>query len=135
MRSWRAASVQANAVLTPAQLALLSPDEQALVRADRQRTALASSMSREALASASARFDSLQTLINAIGTATDPKGIADLQVRVSSEQTMVTNESIKLRVLAQVLSAAAAQEAQRSRELAISDVGSLRALPPLGLVP
>ena len=48
---------------------------------------------------------------------------------------MVNNESIKLRLLAQTVSAAQAQRDVRVRELAVQDVGSLRALPPLGLRP
>ncbi len=130
-----AAGARAVEVLTPAHLAQLTADERALVTGDRQRTALAAALSREALATASERFNALQALITALGRATDPKAVLDLQARIGAEQVMVNNESIKLRMLAQTLSAAQAQRDARVRELAIADVGSLRDLPPLGLRP
>jgi type IV secretion system protein VirB5 len=130
-----AAGARAVQVLTPAHLAALTPDERALVTGDRQRTALAAALSREALATASERFNELQVLITALGGATDPKAVLDLQARIGAEQVMVNNESIKLRMLAQTLSAAQAQRDARVRELAIADVGSLRDLPPIGLRP
>jgi type IV secretion system protein VirB5 len=130
-----ATGARAVTVLTPGHLAELTPDEQAVVTGDRQRTALAAAVSREALAAASERFNTLQGLITAIGAAADAKAIADLQARIGAEQVMVNNESIKLRLLAQTLSAAQAQRDARVRELAVQDVGSLRDLPPLGLRP
>jgi type IV secretion system protein VirB5 len=130
-----AAGARAVTVLTPEHLANLTVDERALVTGDRQRTALAAALSREALAAASERFNTLQGLITAIGAAQDPKAILDLQARIGAEQVMVNNESIKLRMLAQSLSAAQAQRDARVRELAVADVGSLRDLPPLGLLP
>jgi type IV secretion system protein VirB5 len=128
-----AAGVQATTVLTPAHLASLTADERALVTGDRQRTALAQALSRQALAASSDRFNALQALITALGAATDPKAVLDLQARIGAEQVMVTNESIKLKLLTQTLSAAQAQRDARVRELAVADVGSLRDLPPLGL--
>jgi type IV secretion system protein VirB5 len=130
-----AAGVRANTVLTPAYLATLTNDERALVTGDRQRTALAQALSREALAASSDRFNALQALIAAIGGAADPKAVMDLQARIAAEQVMVSNESIKLRLLAQTVSAAQAQRQARVRELAVADVGSVRSLPPLGLRP
>ena len=130
-----AAGARAVEVLTPDHLGLFTADERAVVIGDRQRTALAAALSREALAAASERFNTLQGLIAAIGAAADAKAIADLQARIGAEQVMVNNESIKLRLLAQTVSAAQAQRDARVRELAVQDVGSLRALPPLGLRP
>jgi len=130
-----AAGARAVEVLTPGHLAALTPDERAVVTGDRQRTALAAAVSREALAAASERFNTLQGLITAIGAAQDAKAISDLQARIGAEQVMVNNESIKLRLLAQTLMAAQAQREARVRELAVQDVGSLRDLPPLGLRP
>jgi type IV secretion system protein VirB5 len=130
-----ATGARAVEVLTPGHLADLTPDERALVMGDRQRTALAAALSREALATASERFNALQALITALGGATDPKAVLDLQARIAAEQVMVNNESIKLRMLAQTLAAAQAQRDARVRELAVADVGSLRDLPPLGLRP
>ena len=52
--------------------------------------------SRQALQVSSERFASLQQLIDAIPTATDPKAILDLQARIAAEQAMLQNEQTKL---------------------------------------
>ena len=57
----------------------LSPAEQAHLQAARQSAALLQSTSRQALDNTSARFASLQQLINAIPSATDQKGALDFR--------------------------------------------------------
>lgn len=122
-----------NAVLTPDQVAALGPEERDQLEASRRSAALLQTLTREALASTSARFDALQTLIDAIGGAVDQKAILDLQGRVQSEQVMLQNEQSKLQTLYQVAQAEEWSRRQRAREQAIVGVGSLRDLPPLGL--
>jgi type IV secretion system protein VirB5 len=110
-------------VLTPQQFATLSPGTQQQLAADRGTAALLQALSREALANASSRFADLQQLINAIGVASDPKGILDLNARIGAEQAMLENEQTKLAMLA------AAAQAQRwaneddEREQAIAGQG------------
>ena len=132
-----AASVQAamsrNAVLSPTALASLSAAERNAIVAQRQAVALQQGISSQALANSSGRFAQVQQLISTIGSAQDPKAILDLQARVSAEQGMLEAEQTKLRVLYQTLRAQQAAEEQASREQAIADVGSLRALPAMGL--
>ena len=132
-----AASVQsalaANAVLTPAALAALSPGERAAIEAGRDSVALRQGISQQALANASGRFGEVQQLINAIGTAQDPKAIFDLEARISAEQGMLQAERTKLEVIYQTVLAQRAAARQRMRERAILDIGSLRDLPPMGL--
>ncbi len=94
-------------VLTAQQFATLSPDAQQQVVADRGTAAMLQAVSRQALANASSRFTDLQQLINTIGTASDQKGILDLNARIGAEQAMLQNEQTKLLVLV------AAAEAQR----------------------
>ena len=65
--------MSANAVLTPAQVASLSPLQQAQVTAARQSPALLQATSRAALATSSDRFAQLQQLISASGGARDSK--------------------------------------------------------------
>ena len=77
------AFLEANAVLTPEQLAALSPEDRAHVEATRRSTATLQALTEQALASTSGRFAALQELINAIPGATDPKAIMDLQARIS----------------------------------------------------
>jgi type IV secretion system protein VirB5 len=122
-----------NAVLTPAQVAALSPTEQAQLAQARQNPALLQATSRTALANSSDRFTSLQQLISAIGSATDEKASLDLTARITAEQAMEQNEQTKLQVLSQVARAQEWSRAQQVRERAIADQGSLRSLPPMGL--
>jgi type IV secretion system protein VirB5 len=90
-------AVNANAVLTPAQLALLSPSDQQQIAASRQAAALRQAIAQEALTNSSSRFAALQTLISAIGSASDQKGILDLQARISAELGMLQNEPASAR--------------------------------------
>jgi type IV secretion system protein VirB5 len=127
-------SIQAaNAVLTPAQVAALSPTEQAQLLQARQNPALLQATSRTALANSSDRFTSLQQLISAIGSAADEKASLDLTARITAEQAMEQNEQTKLQVLYQVAQSQEWSRAQQVRERAIADQGSLRSLPPMGL--
>jgi type IV secretion system protein VirB5 len=123
----------ANAVLTPAQVAALSPTEQAQLAQARQNPALLQATSRTALANSSGRFTSLQQLVSAIGSATDEKASLDLTARITAEQAMEQNEQTKLQALYQVSQAQEWSRAQQVRERAIADQGSLRSLPPMGL--
>jgi type IV secretion system protein VirB5 len=125
--------MQTNAVLTPAQVAALSPTQQAQLMAARQSAATLTVISSQALSTTSARFASIQQLIGAIPSASDQKGILDLQARIQAEQGMLQNESTKLNTLYQLSRAQELTRQQRLREQAIADVGSLRDLPPLKL--
>jgi type IV secretion system protein VirB5 len=123
----------ANAILTPQQVAALSPAEQAQLQAARQSAALLQSTSRQALDNTSTRFASLQQLIGAIPSASDEKGALDLQARIQAEQAMLQNENIKMTVLYQTLQAQEWARQQSAREQVVAGVGSLRTLPALNL--
>jgi type IV secretion system protein VirB5 len=123
----------ANAVLTPQQVAALSPAEQNQLQAARQSAALLQSTSRQALDNTSTRFASLQQLINAIPSAADQKGALDLQARIQAEQAMLQNENTKMTVLHQTLEAQEWARKQSAREQVVAGVGSLRSLPALNL--
>jgi len=125
--------ITANAVLTPAQVAQLSPNEQADLNAARQSAAILEATSRAALSNTSARFAALQQLIQAIPSATDQKGALDLEARIEAEQAMLENEHTKLQVLDESIAAQSLARRQTVREEAIAGVGSLRTLPPLAL--
>jgi type IV secretion system protein VirB5 len=127
------AMIEANAVLTSADVARLSPTERAHLEAARRSAALLQATSREALATTSQRFASIQSLISAISGAHDQKAILDLQARIAAEQGMLQNEQTKLDTLYQVAQAEQWAREQRAREQAIADIGSFRDLPPLGL--
>ena len=132
-----AASVQgliaATAVLTPVQIAALSPEERTQLQNARNAAALLQATSQQALATTSARFTSLQQLINALGGATDQKAALDLQARITAEQAMLANEHTKLEVIQQSLQAQELARRQQLNEQAIADIGSFRNLPKMGL--
>jgi Skp family chaperone for outer membrane proteins len=122
-----------NAILTPAQVSRLSPQEQAQLQSSRNSAALMQATSQQSLQSAGQRFTSLQQLINAIPTATDQKGALDLHARIAAEQAMLENEQAKIQSLNQALEADERARQQRAQELSISNLGSLRTTPPIGL--
>lgn len=127
------ATVNANAVLTPAQVSALSPSEQQQLQSTRWNAALLQVAAQQAYANASNRFTSLQSLINAIPTATNQKEILDLQATIQAEDDMLRNDATKLAVLYQAAQAQQWAEQQAASEQAIAGIGSLRTLPPLSL--
>jgi type IV secretion system protein VirB5 len=110
--------------LSNAQLAALPPQAVAQLQSQRQSAALLLGLTHEALANASGRFAALQQLIDAIGTASDPKATLDLQARISAEAGMLQNESTKLQVLFQTVHADEQADTQRTRELIIAGHGA-----------
>lgn len=127
------ATITRNTVLTPAATAHFSAAEIAQLNAQRSAVALNESLTRAELANVSHRFDAIQTLINAIPTATDEKGILDLQARIQAEQGMLQNETSKLHVLYEAAQSQAQTERARADEQAVLDIGHLNALPAMGL--
>ena len=125
--------ITTNAVLTPTQVAALSLSEQQQLTNARTNSALLQTASQHAYSNASARFASIQQLINAIPTATDQKGILELQARISAENGMLQNESTKLNVLYQAAQAQEWARRQSASEQIVASVGSLRTLAPLRL--
>ena len=110
-------------VLSPAQLAALSPQAAAQLRAQRQSAALLQALTHEALANSSSRFAAIQQLIDAIARAGDQKAILDLQARIAAEVGMLQNEQTKLQVLYQSAEAQQWADAQRLGELTIAGHG------------
>lgn len=117
------AALRGATVLSSQQLGALSSTAGAQLQTERQSVALLQSLSHEALANASNRFASLQELIDAIGRATDQKGILELQARIGAEHAMLQDEQTKLQVLYQGVQAQAWANAQRARELSIAGHG------------
>lgn len=126
-------NISTNAVLSAQQIAALAPAEQDALQAGRRNAAAVQAISQEALLHASDRFAALQVLINAISQAADQKAILDLLARIAAEQGMVQNEQIKLNVLGQATLGDELARQQRERERVVTDIGSLRSLPAMGL--
>lgn len=117
-------AIGANAVLTPAQLAVLSPAAQTQIAASRSNVALQEAVAQEALTNSSNRFAAIQQLIQAIPTAGDQKAILELQARIGAEQGMLQNEQTKLQTIYQATQAQSAIVEQQAREQAIAGYGS-----------
>ena len=126
-------TMRANAILTDPQLLKLSEPERAQLIATRQSTATLQTITQQALAATSERFSAIQQLVNAIGGARDAKAVMDLQARIGAEQGMLQNDQTKLQVLYQAAQAQQWALQQRTREQAVTDIGSLRQLPAMGL--
>lgn len=125
--------IRQNSVLTDAELSSLTPALRELVNTGRQNAAALEGLTRQALANTSQRFAGLQQLIGAIGMATDQKAILDLQARIGAESVMLENEASKLQTLYRITDAQERARAQRVQEYAYAGIGSLRALPAMGL--
>jgi type IV secretion system protein VirB5 len=121
------ALVSANAVLPPQRLATLSPAAQQLIQDSRQWSAMQQALSHQALSNASSRFASIQSLIAAIPSASDQKGILDLQARIGAELGMLQNEQTKLQSLYQSTQAEESSLRQQAWEQAINGQGSFAA--------
>jgi type IV secretion system protein VirB5 len=116
-------AIAANVVLTPQQLSMLSASDQQHIVASRQSSALQQALAQEALANASGRFASIQSLVAAIGTAGDQKAILDLQARITAELGMLQNEQTKLQILQHATRAQDSVIRQQEREQAIAGHG------------
>jgi type IV secretion system protein VirB5 len=127
------ALMRSNAVLSPQFLAQLSATDREELEAARRAAAVMQVSTREAYQTTSDRFNSLQQLVNAIGSAGDQKAILDLQARISAEQGMLANEQTKLYLLTQAAEADERARRQRMREEALDAIGSFSKLPPIGL--
>jgi type IV secretion system protein VirB5 len=117
------AAVAANAVLSSQQLSRLPSTSQAQIVEGRRASALQQALAQEALSNVSGRFASLQSLIGAISSAGDQKGILDLQARIAAELGMLQNEQTKLQILNQATVAQTAVTAQQTRERVIAGHG------------
>ena len=113
-----------NAVLSPQRLANLPAGGQQLIQSERQWSAMQQALSHQALSSASDRFASIQSLMSAISSAADQKGILDLQARISAELGMLQNEQLKVQILNQSAQGQQAALRQQAREQVIDGHGS-----------
>jgi type IV secretion system protein VirB5 len=113
----------ANSMLSPQQVALLSPVVQQLIDMRRRLTALSQNVARQSLATTSNRFASLQLLVEALGGSADQKAVLDLQARIGAENAMLQNERTKLQTLNQLVQSEQEANRQQQRELALAGHG------------
>jgi len=125
--------VEGNAILSAEDLTRLPASQRRELDAARQSAAMLQSLTRQALAATSHRFEAIQELIDTIGRADDEKAILDLQARIGAEHDMLVNENSKLQILFQSMQAEEWARRQREREHGLAGIGALRDLPPMGL--
>jgi type IV secretion system protein VirB5 len=127
--------LEANSVLTAAELARLPQTLRTLLSSERDTVAATQALTRSAYAHSSERFASLATLIERIGGTADAKAIAELQGRIGAEQAMLANESAKLAALAQVTEAEHAAHELARRESVVQGhgafAGRFQPVPPV----
>jgi len=109
--------LESNKILSDSEVSRFGPNTRRVLEDQRKAVATYQALSGASLDNASERFGALQELTNKIGSATDPKAILDLQARIQSEQTSLTNEANKLQALSETLRAQEALREQRRREI------------------
>lgn len=122
-----AKSIKENAGLEASRVANLDDATRKLFDQATNSSASWQANAGQAYDNASQRFSRLQGLMDAIGTASDAKAIADLTARIGVEQVMLQNEAIKMQGLAQAKQAI--QQQQIAQQLANENSGT--DMPPL----
>jgi len=115
--------ISSAAVLSSQRLATLPTSGQQLIQGERQWSAMQQALAHQALANASNRFASIQSLIAAISTASDQKGVLELQSRISAELGMLQNEQTKVQLLSQSASAQLSSLSLQAREQVLAGHG------------
>jgi type IV secretion system protein VirB5 len=121
------ALVSNNSILSKASLTNMNmlPAQSKLLTDRRINAAAVQSISAQGMANASARFNYLQGLMGQINNTTDPKAIAELNARITAEQTMMTNEQTKLQQTVSLMQSREAVTQQQQNELAIQQTGNI----------
>ncbi|MDE2306299.1 MAG: type IV secretion system family protein [Gammaproteobacteria bacterium] len=117
----------ANAVLSDADLGALSVSDRSSIDRHRDQVATAQAVFRSAFQTTSGRFATLQSLIDEIARATDPKAILDLEARIGAEALMLQNEQNKLFALSATERADASALAMQERESVVAGQGRFAA--------
>jgi len=115
--------INANTVLSPQRMATLSASAQQFIQAQRQWGAMQQALAHQALGNASSRFGAIQSLISGISSASDQKGILDLQARINAELGMLQNEQTKNQLLSQSAMAQESSLRQQAREQVLEGHG------------
>lgn len=112
---------QAGAILKSTDMT--NPRTAAMVDQAQNQIATMQATAEAAFKQAGDRFQQLQTLVESVDSASDPKAAADLQNRIAAEQSMLQNEMLKLSMLRQLQDAQERALAQQKRERAATKGG------------
>lgn len=75
------------------------------------------------------RTADLENMISTIGTANDPKAIAEINARITAQQALIANESTRLQALSYMQELERQQNEQRARE--VVSTWSTYVMPPI----
>ncbi|OAI00912.1 hypothetical protein A1353_19070 [Methylomonas methanica] len=114
-----------NAILSPGAIANLNmnANQLKLFTQRRKNNAAVQATATQSMDAASQRFSYIQQLMNQVNTTNDPKGIAELQARITGEQAMLQNDQTKMQQTYAYLHNQEVVTEQQMRELAIQQVG------------
>ncbi len=107
--------MRAAQIMKPSDMA--SPEGARLLTQQQTQLAAMQATAEAAYNAAGARFATLQTLVDSIDLARDPKAAADLANRINAENAMLQNEMIKLSMLAMVHNVQEKQLKQQVKEM------------------
>ena len=102
-----------------------SGDLAALYNARNRNIATWLGQSRKSLEQATERFNELVQLVGEVNNTPEQKDVLDLQARISAEQAMLQNESLKLAMLQSQAQAQAAMQDQLMRQRMMESAGEL----------
>lgn len=103
--------------------------------ADMNRAASNKALSMEAYTAAAQRLQNLEEMTTKISLTQDPKAIAELQARISTEQGMIQNEQAKIQALSMLVAAEQQIAQQQARETSIKMAGSVSSIPRIRVTP
>jgi type IV secretion system protein VirB5 len=86
-------------------------------------------MGEAAYTSSTQRTSDLEDMISTIGTADDPKAIAEINARITAQQALIANESTRLQALTYMQQLQKQQDDQRARE--VVSTWSTYVMPPI----
>lgn len=123
--------IDENKIISDGDMQSMPQKTRILLEKKRKLYALNKSLSTEAYNKSSERVKLLQQLTDKIGASGDQKAILDLQARIQSEQTQLTNEATKLQSLSQQLVNEERNFRLQSQEYLINSGGSTDDMPNL----
>lgn len=103
--------------------------------ADINRAASHKALSMEAYTAAIQRLQNLEEMTTQISQTQDPKAIAELQARISTEQGMIQNEQAKIQALSMLVASEQQIAALQAREISIRSAGSSARIPRIRITP
>ncbi|WP_454254344.1 type IV secretion system protein [Pseudomonas sp. Marseille-Q8238] len=101
-------------------------DSMRVYQDSQRQNALSLSMSEQGYNQVSARFESLNDLLDRVNGAAELKDIQDLQARIQGEQMLLQNEQNKIALLAQLQASQREVLDQQFREVAIKAGGFIK---------